>query len=190
LTSAIRPPALNEQVYAFPRHPGTERYLHRNDPLLTPEVASYLVRVVGGIVYFVSGAIAIYGYLRLRQLKRFESYYREIGQIEMLACGLEVDPAAPTDVPSLRTHLEGRLTALKCKVLTDFAEGGLRGEGLMTSIIALINDTRESLARMVTVQNGARPSPAHGNKEPTALVNDTTDSIESGKRAAVSGQSH
>jgi TRAP-type uncharacterized transport system substrate-binding protein len=181
LTSEIRPPALNEQVYAFPRHPGTERYVHRNDPLLTPEVGSNLVRLVGGIVYFVSGAIAIYGYLRLRQLKRFESYYREIGQIEMIACGLEDDPAAPIDVTSLRTHLEGRLTALKCKVLTDFAEGGLRGEGLMASIIALINDTRESLARMVTVRNGARQSPAHDNMELSDLVDDPTDSVESGK---------
>src|SRR5262249_23293675 len=33
LASAIRAPALSEQVSAFPRHPGTERYLHRKDPL-------------------------------------------------------------------------------------------------------------------------------------------------------------
>jgi TRAP-type uncharacterized transport system substrate-binding protein len=167
LTSAIRPPPLNEQVNALPRHRGTERYLHRNDPLLTPEVASNLVRWTGGIVYFLSGAIAIYGFLRLRNLKRFESYYREIGQIEMIARGLEDDPAAPADAPSLRSHLEGRLTTLKCKVLKDFAEGGLKGEGLMAGIIALINDTRESLAGMVTARNGARPSPAQDEVEPT-----------------------
>jgi TRAP-type uncharacterized transport system substrate-binding protein len=160
LTSAIRPPALNEQVQAFPRHFGTERYLHRNDPLLTPEVASNLVRGFGGIVYFLSGAIAIYGFLRLRRLKRFEYYYREIGQIEMVARGLEVDRAAPTDVPSLQSYLEGRLTTLKCAVLKDFAAGGLKGEGLMAGIIALINDTRESLAGMVAARTGGRQSPA------------------------------
>jgi hypothetical protein len=153
LTNAIRPPALDQQLSAFPRHPGTDRYLHRNDPLLTPAVASRYGTLIGGIGAFMSGMIAFYGFLRLRNLNRFETYYREIGQIEMIACGLEDDPAAPTDVSSLRTHLEGRLTALKCKVLTDFAEGGLRGEGLMASIIALINDTRESLARMVTVRS-------------------------------------
>jgi hypothetical protein len=167
LTSAIRPPALNEQVNAFPRHSGTEHYLHRNDPLLTPEVASKLVTLAGGFVYFLSGVIAFYGFLRLRNLRRFESYYREIGQIEMIARGLEDDPAAPTDVPSLRLHLGGRLTALKCKVLKDFAEGGLKGEGLMAGIIALINDTRESLARMVTARDGARPSPAPDKVEHT-----------------------
>jgi hypothetical protein len=120
-----------------------------------------------GIAYFLWGAIALYGFLRLRKLRRFESYYREIGQIEMIARGLEDDPAAPTDVPSLRAHLEARLTALKCKVLTDFAEGGLKGEGLMAGIIALINDTRESLAGMATVRNGARQSPSHENVEHT-----------------------
>jgi TRAP-type uncharacterized transport system substrate-binding protein len=160
LTSAIRPPALNEQVNVFPRHPGTERYLHRNDPLLTPETAYKFGTLGGGVGAFLSGVIAFYGFLRLRNLNRFESYYREIEQIEMIARGLQDDPAAPTDVPSLRSHLEGRLTALKCKVLKDFAEGGLRGEGLMAGIIALINDTRESLAGIAAARNGARQDPA------------------------------
>jgi TRAP-type uncharacterized transport system substrate-binding protein len=154
LTNAIRPTPLNEQVHAFPRHRGTERYLHRNDPVLTPEVASRLVAVAGGLGAFLSGMIAFYGFLRLRTLNRFESYYREIGQIEMIARGLEDDPAAPTDLPSLRSYLEGRLTTLKCNVLKDFAAGGLRGEGLMAGIIALINDTRKSVASMVTNRAG------------------------------------
>jgi TRAP-type uncharacterized transport system substrate-binding protein len=160
LTNAIRPPDLKEQGSAFPRHPGTERYLHRNDPLLTPELA-YKFGVLGsGIGAFLSGAVAVYGFLRLRNLRRFESYYRKIGQIEMIARGLEHDPAAPTDVPALRSHLEGRLTTLKCEVLTDFAEGGLTGEGLMAGIIALINDTRDSLAGMGAASNGVPQGPA------------------------------
>jgi hypothetical protein len=35
----------------------------------------------------------------------------------------------------------------------------------MASIIALINDTRESLAGMTTAGNGARQSPAHDEVE-------------------------
>jgi TRAP-type uncharacterized transport system substrate-binding protein len=159
LTNAIRPPALTEQVSAFPRHAGTERYLHRHDPLLTPEAAYKFGTLAGGIGAFLSGAIAFWGYLRLRHLNRFESYYREIGEIEMLARGLEHDPA--TDVASLRAQLEARLITLKCKVLDDFAEGGLKGEGLMAGIIALINDTRESLARMedAVQQSASEPGP-------------------------------
>jgi hypothetical protein len=148
LTTAIRPPPLGEQVNAFPRHNGTEQYLHRHDPVLTPEVASSLARVAGGIGAFMSGVIAFYGFLRVRSLRRFESYYREIEQIEMIARGLEDDPTIPDDGRPLRSHLEERLTTLKCKVLEDFAAGGLRGEGLMAGIIALINDTRESLSVM------------------------------------------
>ena len=83
----------------------------------------------------------------------------------MLARGLDQDPAAPTDVLALRAHLEERLTTLKCEVLKDFAAGGLQGEGLMAGIIALINDTRESLAGMVMARNGPLPSNAHDRVE-------------------------
>jgi hypothetical protein len=145
LTTAIRPPPLHEQVNAYPRHDGTEHYLHRNDPVLTPEVASSLARVAGGIGAFVSGVIAFYGFLRVRNLRRFETYYREIERIELIARGLEEDPTIRDDGTPLRSQLEERLTKLKCTVLEDFAAGGLRGEGLMAGIIALINDTRESL---------------------------------------------
>jgi TRAP-type uncharacterized transport system substrate-binding protein len=154
LTNALRPPALNEQVSAFPRHAGTERYQHRNDPLLTPEVTSTLVKIGTGIAYLLWGVFALYGFFRLRKLRRFGSYYHEIRQIEMIARGLESGPAAASDLASLQVHLEGRLSDLKCKVLKDFAEGGLRGEGLMASIIALINDTRESVAGMMSARNG------------------------------------
>jgi hypothetical protein len=165
LTNAIRPPDLKELVSAFPRHAGTERYLHRNDPVLTPAVASRLGSLGSGIGYFLWGVIAVYGFLRLRKLRRFESYYREIEQIEMIARGLEDDPAAPADVPSLRSYLEGRLTTLKCKVLEDFAEGGLKGEGLMAGIIALINDTRDSLAGMAAAPNAAAEPLSAGDVE-------------------------
>jgi hypothetical protein len=128
LASAIRPPSLNEQVSAFPRHPGTEQYLHRNDPLLTPEVTSTLVRLAGTIGCLLSGAIAFYSFLRLRNLKRFEYYYREIWQIEMISRGLEDDSAAPTEVSSLRTYLEGRLTTLGTAYNTQVQRApGLRG---------------------------------------------------------------
>jgi TRAP-type uncharacterized transport system substrate-binding protein len=169
LTSALRPPPLNEQVNPFPRHGGTERYLHRNDPVFTPEVAHKFGTLAGGLGAFVSGAVAFYGFLRLRHLSRFESYYRDLGQIEMLARGLEHDPAAPADAASLRAYLESRLTTLKCEVLQDFADGGLKGEGLMAGIIALINDTRESLAGMGAMPNEARQVPLDDKVEQTGV---------------------
>ena len=94
----------------------------------------------------MTGLIAAYSFLRLRTVRRFEAYYREIGRIDFLARRIEVDPGAPTDPHALRAFLEDRLTTLKHDVLMDFAEGGLQGEGLMAGIIALINDTRESIS--------------------------------------------
>jgi hypothetical protein len=145
LTRVLRPPPLREQLYSFSPHAGTERFLRRHDPLVTPEVVSMLGRVAGGIGAFASGAFALYTYLRLRKLNRFEAYYREIGQIERVACGLEQDPAAPMIPNALRTHLENRLSALECRVLEDFAEGGLKGEASVTGIIAVINEARNTL---------------------------------------------
>jgi TRAP-type uncharacterized transport system substrate-binding protein len=159
LATALRPPPLEQQVWAFPRHAGTERYLHRNDPVMTPENAYRFSVVAGGIGAFLSSAIAFYSFLRLRSLRRFESYYHEIGWIELVARGLEHDPDAPADVASLHAYLERRLTALKCKVVEDFAAGGLRGEGLMAGIIALINDTRESLSAIVAERPAAAAAP-------------------------------
>jgi TRAP-type uncharacterized transport system substrate-binding protein len=167
LKYAVRPAPLNEQANPFPRHPGTERYLHRNDPVLTPEVAARLGTVAGGIGAFLSGMIAFYGFLRLRSLYRFESYYRDIGELEQIAYGLQEDPAAPTELGPRRQYLEGKLTALKCKVLEDFANGGLTGEVLMASLIALINDTRFSLAGMATARDGAVPGPTDQAGPPT-----------------------
>jgi hypothetical protein len=40
---------------------------------LKPEVASKLVTVAGGLGAFLSGVIAFYGFLRLRNLNRFQS---------------------------------------------------------------------------------------------------------------------
>lgn len=144
---------------AFPLHPGAERYLRRDDPVLTPELVGKLGTLAGGIGAFISGLIAFYSFMRLRKLNRFESYYHELTQIELIARGVQVDPDAPTTSDTLRAHLEMRLSALKCRVLEDFAEGGLKGEGLMAGIIALINDTRNSLAGMQAGGGEKRPDP-------------------------------
>jgi hypothetical protein len=160
LTSALRPPALREQCYSFPPHMGTERYLHRQDPLVTTESASTLGRVAGGVGAFASGVIALYTFLRLRKLRRFEAYYHEISQIERIASGLELDPEAPTTSVALRTYLQKRLSILRSRVLEDFADGGLMGESLVAGIIAAIHDTRSTLPLALASRREHQPSAA------------------------------
>ena len=159
LKNQIRPQPLDDQVVAFPLHPGTERYLRRSEPLLRPEHASKIGTLLGGVGTLVTGLIAFYGYMQLRKLRRFVAYYRAIDRIDLLARGLEVDPDAPIESEALIFHLETRLTQLKHDILIDFADGGLQGEGLLTGLIALINDTRESLAGMTAARMAARPRP-------------------------------
>jgi TRAP-type uncharacterized transport system substrate-binding protein len=150
------PKPLREQVPQFPFHSGAERYMRRAEPVLSPELVSTLAKALGGLGAFISGVVAVYGYLRLRQLRRFASYYQEIRRLELVARGQEADPSAPAAPAALRAYLEDRLLDLKSRALQDFASGGLTGEGLMSGIVSLVNDTRASLARLGPA---AQPAP-------------------------------
>jgi hypothetical protein len=144
----VQPLNMKDHSPQFPLHTGTERWMRRHDPLLSPELAASLGKLAGGVGAFVSAMIAIYSLMRLRQLRRFEAYYKEIRRLELIARGQEIDPGAPTDPDARRAYLEERLLDLKSRALADFANGGLRGEGLMVGIVSLVNDTRASLARL------------------------------------------
>jgi hypothetical protein len=167
LTSTLRPPPLREQRYSFPPHAGTERFLHRHDPLVTPDSASMLGKVAGGLGAFASGIIALYTFLRLRRLRRFEAYYHDISHIERVASGLEQDSEAPTMPDALRTYLQKRLSVLRSRVLEDFAEGGLIGDSLVAGIIAAIHDTRSTLPLALDSRKAQQPTvapPSPGEK--------------------------
>jgi hypothetical protein len=92
--------------------------------------------------------VAFYGFLRLRQLRRFEAYYHELRRLELVARGRADDPEAPLERSARQAYLEERLLDLKSQAVHDFAEGGLKGEGLMWGIVSLVNDTRRSIERM------------------------------------------
>jgi hypothetical protein len=146
LTGLIQPPPLRDQVPQFELHRGTELYLRRRQPVMTPELLSHLGRLLGGLGAFVSGILGLYGFLRILQLRRFESYYEEVRRIVQVARGLEDDPDAPPDADARRAYLMDQLDDLKSEAIRDFADGGLKGEGLLAGVVALINDTRSSLA--------------------------------------------
>jgi hypothetical protein len=146
LTGLIQPPPLRDQVPQFELHRGTQLYLRRRQPLLTPELMSQLGRLLGGLGAFFSGIIGLYGFLRILQLRRFESYYGEVRRIVQVARGLEEDPDAPPEPDARRAYLLDQLDDLKSEAIRDFEEGGLKGEGLLAGVVALVNDTRSSLA--------------------------------------------
>jgi hypothetical protein len=146
LTGLIQPPPLRDQALQFELHRGTGLYLRRRQPLLTPDLMSQLGRLLGGLGAFFSGILGLYGFLRIVQLRRFESYYQEVHRIVQVARGLEDDPDAPPDPDARRAYLLDQLDDLKSEAIRDFADGGLKGEGLLAGVVALVNDTRSSLA--------------------------------------------
>src|SRR5262245_10410999 len=145
LTALIQPPPLSDQVPQFELHRGTELYLHRRQPLMTPELLTHLGRLLGGLGAFVSGVLGLYGFLRILQLRRSESYYEEVRRVVQVARRLDADPGAPPDPDARRASLLDRLEDVKGEAIRDFADGGLRGEGLLAGVVALVNDTRSSL---------------------------------------------
>jgi hypothetical protein len=58
----------------------------------------------------------------------------------------------------LRKYLEERLSALKCRVLEDFAEGGEKGEASVTGVIAAINETLRTLSLALASRREQQPS--------------------------------
>jgi hypothetical protein len=130
--------------------------MRRNEPVFTPELIGSLGKVAGGLGAFASGMVAFYGFLRLRQLRRFETYYQELRRLELVARGQEDDPDAPDDPRARRAYLEDRVLDLKSQALNDFAEGGLKGEGLMAGIVSLVNDTRKSIEKIGRDEEGVR----------------------------------
>jgi hypothetical protein len=163
LTGLIHPPPLRDQVPHFELHRGAELYLRRRQPLLTPELLSQLTRLLGGVGAFVSGILGLYGFLRLVQVRRFETYYEEVRRIVQVARGLEDDPDAPLDPDARRDYLLDQLDDLKSEAIREFADGGLKGEGLLAGVVALVNDTRNSLA---TGNRAPQFHPSHLDAEP------------------------
>jgi hypothetical protein len=152
LVSLLKPAPPDQQGQEFEHHAGFTEYLQRDRPLLTPQSLAHLGTILGGIGAFTGGMVAFYGLLRIRQSRRFEYYFHEIRKIELIASGVEADPDAPQGTVERQRYLEAKLTDLKCRAVKDFAAGGLKGEGLMQGIVALINDTRNSLSRDVRVE--------------------------------------
>ncbi len=146
LAGLIQPPPVGDQLPQFPLHPGVELYLRRHQPILTSERLSEFATLVGAVGAFGSGIVGLYGFLRIMQLRRFESYYRDVRRIAQVARGAEVDPDAPPDPAARRAYLLDKLDDLRSEATRDFAEGGLRGEGLLAGVVALVNDTRASLS--------------------------------------------
>ena len=143
-------------------HPGVSDYVAEKKQVMQTTIRSYAEKALGAAGAAVGGIIAIWGYFHRRRLLRYNHYYQEIGRINLIAMGKEVDPAAPRDPVQLHRYLDEKLVALRTAAIAEFAEGRLQGEMLVIGIFQLIADTSVTIQRLLNRSNdgdaGAKPA--------------------------------
>src|SRR5262249_59804570 len=81
IAGLVDPVPLKGHTPQFPLHAGTERYMRRSEPVLSPEMTAALGRAAGGLGALVSGIIALYSFLRLRQLRALPAHTKWIPRL-------------------------------------------------------------------------------------------------------------
>jgi hypothetical protein len=134
-------------------HPGAELYRQRNKPIIAGDAVDYLEKVLA-IVATVAGGAFFVGqwYLRTSRRRReasFASYMERVIAIEDESMRNEL--ASQLDLATL-IRLQRELAALKSEAVGKFAAGELEGEGLIHGFLALVNDARNQLTRLILHQ--------------------------------------
>ena len=134
----------------FPLHEGTQRYLRRSKPVIAGDLLDWWEKSlsISGVV--AGAAFFCWQWLRQRVARArdasFAAYLERVSNIERRAARLERQPELA--IGSL-IELQRELGRLKGEAIDRFAAGDLRGEALMSGFLALINDTRNYLARLL-----------------------------------------
>jgi len=134
-------------------HPGAELYRQRNKPIIAGDAIDYLEKVLAIAATIAGGTFFVaQWYLRSSQRKReasFASYIERVIAIEDESMQNEL--ASQLDLATL-IRLQRELAALKSEAVSKFAAGKLEGEGLINGFLALVNDARNQLTRLILHQ--------------------------------------
>ena len=137
----------------FPLHPGAELYRQRNKPIIAGDAIDYLEKVLAIAATVAGGTFfVVQWYVRSNRRRReasFASYMERVIQIENESMQNEL--AAQLDLATL-IRLQRELAVLKSEAVSRFAAGKLEGEGLIHGFLALVNDARNQLTRLILHQ--------------------------------------
>ena len=155
----------------FPMHRGSELYRQRNKPIIAGDAVDYLEKVLAIAATVAGGTFfVVQWYLRSNRRRRetsFASYMERVIAIENEATQNEL--AAQLDLATL-IRLQRELSALKADAVSRFAAGKLEGEGLIHGFLALVNDARNQLTRLILHQR-------ENIEELAATQNHTVDEV-------------
>jgi TRAP-type uncharacterized transport system substrate-binding protein len=142
--------SLLELATEFPMHAGSEQYRQRSKPIIAGDVIDYMEKLLA-IGATVAGGIffAVQWLERSRRRRRqasFTDYMERVMAIE--AESFRNESAAHLNLPRL-IQLQANLSELKADAVRKFAAGKLEGEGLVNGFLALVNDARNQLTRLI-----------------------------------------
>lgn len=145
--------ALLDLPSEFPLHPGSLQYRTRNKPLIAGDAIDYWEKVLAIAATLAGGTFFMaQWYIRWSRRKReanFASYMERVIAIENAA--MQTELSAKLDLGQL-IRLQRELADLKSETVRKFASGELEGEGLIHSFLALVNDARNQLTRLILHQ--------------------------------------
>jgi len=145
--------SLLELPAEFPLHIGAQSYRQRNKPIIAGDAIDYLEKVLAIAATLAGGTFFVVQWARQSARRRRESsfaiYMERVIAIERES--LQNELSAQLDLASL-IRLQKELADLKSEAVTKFANGKLEGEGLIHGFLALVNDSRDQLTRLILHQ--------------------------------------
>ncbi|UJR78671.1 TAXI family TRAP transporter solute-binding subunit [Sandaracinus amylolyticus] len=130
----------------YPLHPGTLEWLHRNDPLLTPELMEGIESLRSFLVSLVVAGILAYRWWRRSRVSGLDRFFAEVSRIDREALALERE--THLDLARM-VVLRTRLGETKTRALEAFARGQVHSEELLSSFLVHVADVRSHLNAMI-----------------------------------------
>jgi hypothetical protein len=134
----------------YPVHPGVDLFRNRNKILVASDLIDYLEKVLA-IAATLAGAgfFLFQGYSEHKRGQReshFAVFMTRVIAIEQEALTNEV--ASKLDLADL-IRLQRELAQLKSDAVQGFVAGEWQGTNMLNGLLALINDTREQITRLI-----------------------------------------
>ena len=127
-------------------HEGTTEWLHRNDPLLTPELMEGIESFRSFLVSLIVALVLAWRWYRTRRIHGLDSYLAEVSRIDRDV--LDQERSASLDLAKL-LELRQLLGDVKTRALDAFARGSIHSEELLSSFLTHVSDVRSHLNAMI-----------------------------------------
>lgn len=131
-------------------HSGVQRYRDRNKVLIASDLIDYLEKVLAIMATLAGAAFFLYQWYsehrRQQRENRFGEFMTRVIRIEQQA--LESELSAKLQLVDL-IRLQQELALLKSDAVQGFVSGEWQSPTMLNGLLALINDTREQITRLI-----------------------------------------